>query len=102
MSWPTDELRAWVAAVREFHGTDAHGKRREYVDVTTRELLGIADRIDAECERRMADMAEVVRCADCESAMESHYYGCLVCCRHGIHVDGSHFCSDGERRGEDA
>ena len=74
----TAELREYVRAVRAYHLTDIHGKKREYVDTTTRELLGIADRIDAEHERRMADMAEVVRCADC-----------AYCQRH---VDGSHVC----------
>ena len=49
----TNGLREYVDAVRTYHLTDVHGKRREYVDTTTRALLRIADQIDAEHERRM-------------------------------------------------
>lgn len=47
----TAELREYVRAVRAYHLTDIHGKKREYVDATTQELTAIADRIDEECER---------------------------------------------------
>ena len=49
------ELREYVYAVRAYHLTDIYGKKREYVDTTTKELLEIADRIDAEFERRTSD-----------------------------------------------
>lgn len=47
----TAELREYVRAVRAYHLTDIHGKKREYVDATTQKLTAIADRIDRECER---------------------------------------------------
>lgn len=56
MSEPiTSDLREYVRLVRAFHLNDIHGKKREYVEATTTDILELADRIDQEHERRMAD-----------------------------------------------
>ena len=52
--------------------------RDDYMAGLSYDLDRIADRIDAEHERMMADRVEVVRCADC-----------AYCQRH---LDGSHVC----------
>lgn len=56
-----DPLREYVGAVRAYHLTDIHGKKREYVDATTRELLEIADAINNEHARRMSQSRREVR-----------------------------------------
>lgn len=48
-----DPLREFAQMVRRYHGTDVHGKEREYVTVTTAEMLKLADQIDREHECRM-------------------------------------------------
>ena len=60
-----DPLREYAQMVRKYHGTDIHGKEREYVTVTTREMLEIADQIDREHERRMDQAREDSRKATC-------------------------------------
>ena len=60
-----DPLREYAQMVRKYHGTDIHGKEREYVTVTTREMLDIADQIDREHERRMDQAREDSRKHTC-------------------------------------
>ena len=116
----TDDLREyvdWLYEHRQMAGLD-HGVlldiadridaeharrmddcRREVRREVIRYVRGVLTDLDRGVRRvRKGDKTEVVRCRDCESAVESHYHDGLVCCMHGIHVDGSHFCSDGERR----
>ena len=57
----TKELREYVRLVRAYHLTDNHGKKREYVEATTTDMLELADRIDQEHERRMADSRREMR-----------------------------------------
>lgn len=74
----TKELREYVKLVRAYHGTDIHGKKREYVDTTTKDLLVIADRIDREHERRMADSRREMRRAAVRymrSVLDDYYHG---------------------------
>ena len=49
----TKELREYVRLVRAYHLTDNHGKKREYVEATTTDLLEIADHIDEEYKNRL-------------------------------------------------
>lgn len=65
MSKVADPLREYAEMVRRHHGTDVHGKEREYVTVTTAEMLNIADQIDREHERRMRQAKDEMRKAFC-------------------------------------
>lgn len=60
-----DPLREYAQMVRKYHGTDVHGKEREYVTVTTAEMLKLADQIDREHERRMRQQSYDLRKAFC-------------------------------------
>ena len=60
-----DPLREFAEMVRRYHGTDVHGKEREYVTVTTAEMLKLADEIDREHERRMEQQSYDLRKAFC-------------------------------------
>ena len=74
-----DPLREYAQMVRKYHGTDIHGKVREYVTVTTREMLEIADQIDREHERRMEQQSYELRKAFCR-----YIGGVLDDYRHGM------------------
>ena len=94
----TAELREYVVAVRAYHLTDTHGKKREYVDTTTRELLKIAYHIDAEYERRMDDCRrEVVRCSECIFA-HPRVDGLMQCDITRFVNHENFYCANGARR----
>jgi hypothetical protein len=74
----TKELREYVRLVRAFHPNDIHGKKREYVEATTTDMLELADRIDREHERRMADSRREMRRAAVRymrSVFDDYYHG---------------------------
>ena len=74
----TSELREYVRLVRAFHLNDNHGKKREYVEATTTDMLELADRIDQEHERRMADSRREMRRAAVRymrSVFDDYYHG---------------------------
>ena len=60
-----DPLREFAQMVRKYHGTDVHGDERDYVTVTTIEMLEIADQIDRDHELRMEQQAYELRRAFC-------------------------------------
>ena len=74
-----DPLREYAEMVRKYHGTDIHGKEREYVTVTTAEMLVVADQIDSEHERRMDQQAHELRRAFCR-----YLGGIIEDYKHGI------------------
>ena len=45
-----------------------------------------------------ADVAEVVRCKDCDYYIKSKQFGKDWCNKHAMNVRQDAFCSDGERR----
>lgn len=61
MSKIADPIREYASAVRACHLTDIHGKKREYVDATTKDLLVIADAIDADYKERITSCRRSVR-----------------------------------------
>ena len=74
----TSELREYVRLVRAYHLNDIHGKKREYVEATTTDMLELADRIDQEHERRMADSRREMRRAAVRymrSVFDDYYHG---------------------------
>ncbi len=60
-----DPLRVYAQMVRKYHATDVYGKERDYVTVTTAEMLNIADQIDREHECRMRQQSYDLRKAFC-------------------------------------
>lgn len=60
-----DPLRKFAQMMRKYHGTNVHGDERDYVTVTTREMLEIANQIDREHARRMRQQSYDLRRAFC-------------------------------------
>lgn len=48
----------------------------------------------------VAELAKIVRCKDCDYAVESEHEGCVVCCFHGHTVYQTDFCNNGKKKGE--
>ena len=46
----------------------------------------------------VADVVEVVRCRDCESAEESDNHEYVICCNLGVGMAKDDFCSQGVRK----